>query len=54
MKLKAKDFPKYVRDKNPNLEQTLQKRASNDNTYLVINGMFGFVTLKKTYGQLIR
>jgi hypothetical protein len=42
--LKAKDFPKYVRDKNPNLERMLERTRKED-VYLTINSLFGVVNV---------
>jgi hypothetical protein len=44
--LKSKDFPKYVRDKNPNLDVMLERTRKED-VYLSINSFFGFVTVEQ-------
>ena len=43
--LKAKDFPKIVRDKNPNLDEMLE-RTRNEDVYLKLNTFFGVVTVE--------
>jgi len=52
--LKAKDFPKEVQDKNPNLDEMLERTRKED-VYLKMNTFFGIITveqrLQKKFGK---